>query len=82
MKATVDDALGDGATIEVILPAVVLAALHTYELMNGEQNMIQIHRVAEVWSGTEVQTSNHWTGPAGSGAGSPRRMVFENWFEP
>jgi hypothetical protein len=39
-------------------------------------------RVAEVRSRTEVRTSNHWTGPAGSGAGSPRRMVFKNQFEP
>ena len=39
-------------------------------------------RVAEVRSGTEVRTSNRWTGPAGSGAGSPRRMVFKNRFEP
>jgi hypothetical protein len=39
-------------------------------------------RVAEVRSGTEVRTSNRWTGPAGSGTGSPRRMVFKNRFEP
>ena len=39
-------------------------------------------RVAEVQSRTEVRTSNCWTKPASSGAGSPGREIFENQFKP
>ena len=67
-----------------VMLCYIVGELHwiTLTLFNRGSEHTSNIRVAEVQSGREVRTSNRWTGPAGSGAGSPRRMVFENRFEP